>query len=431
MATSVFPSLDIRPVQQQQPDMIGQIGKIVALRQAMQMQPLQLQQAQMQVQQEQMNLQSSQALMKAFTDAKGDPTQTIQNAAQSGQVLPKDLLAFQTQQIAYKKNLQDMTKTQLANMDTQGYNMRQILDPIAAEKDPVQQAQDWAAAKQKLISDPDAATKYGITDPSKIPDYQSPQQVQLYDATLTGHQKAVADQLKVAQAAEAQAKVPMLQAQAQDFAAAKAQNPDLTYTQYLAQQKGAIAGAVEAQQFPYKARIAAILSNNRLQLFGTEDAMRQNDAADKNYQGELNKISNAESDLNLAVKSGNIVAARSAMAALAGVEAPTTRMTTKMFDEKYGSLPQQVQQSLRGIFTGDKITPELGTAMKSYLDSRKKTATDNMNRSIDEINRTHDTNMLHVPPPDPSAVPGTQGATGRGPATKPPITDWSQFPTHR
>lgn len=89
MATNVFPALDIRPQQQQQPDILGQMGRMMALRQQLQLNPIQLQIAQQQQQtgalaleEQRLKLQSQKAIMDAISAEYGSQSQ--QTAAGPG-----------------------------------------------------------------------------------------------------------------------------------------------------------------------------------------------------------------------------------------------------------------------------------------------------------------------------------------------------------
>src|SRR6516165_6946712 len=187
MGSIPLPALDIKPPQPI--DLLGQYAKIQEIRAQQQqqayqqqqmayqqqMQPLQLQQQQNLVTQQQLQMKSQQAIAQAYIDSDGDLNQTMVRARRAG-ALPNDLLGLQQHAIQMQQELATKTKTELENISTQHDNLRGIMDPIVAA-DPATQPQMWASATQNILNDPDSATKYGITDPSQVPDYQSPQQV--------------------------------------------------------------------------------------------------------------------------------------------------------------------------------------------------------------------------------------------------------------
>ena len=214
MGSIPLPALDIRPPQPF--DYLGQLGKVTALKGMLQqqqfqqqMQPLQLQQEQNVVRQQALQFKSQQAIADAYIKSNGDLNQTMDLARQNG-ALPNDLLALQQHTVQMQAALATKTKTELENISTQHDNLRGVLDPIVAA-DPAKQPQMWASAKQNILNDPDHATKYGITDPSQVPDYQSPQQVQLFDAALKGGKAQIEDKLKTAETAKTQAQAALEQ----------------------------------------------------------------------------------------------------------------------------------------------------------------------------------------------------------------------------
>jgi hypothetical protein len=238
MATNTFPALAVQPPQS--PDLMGQYQKLAALRSVLQqqqfqqqMQPLELQQQQQQVEQQRRAMESQQAIAQAYIDSEGDLDQTMVRARRLG-ALPQDLLALQQHSLAVKDKYASMTKTELENTAAQNDSLRGVLDPIVAESDPAKQAQLWQAGKQKIITDPNAAVKYGITDPSQVPDYQSPVQVKLFDAGLKGGKQSIEDELKAAQAFEATQRGKELQAQLAMGGTPEMQ--DVRYTNLKAQQ---------------------------------------------------------------------------------------------------------------------------------------------------------------------------------------------------
>jgi hypothetical protein len=221
-------------------DVLGEYAKMVATRNLIQqgqfqqqMQPLQLQQEQNTVQQQQLAIKSQQAITQAFIDNSGDVGQTIIQARRAG-ALPDDLLKLQEHDLALKTQYGTYTKTQLQNTANQHDNLRGLIDPIVAETDPTKQAQLYAQTKRTILADPNAAIKYGITDPSQIPDYQSPQQIQLYDASLKGGKQAVDDELKAAQTYEAQQRGKQIEQQ--QALGGTPEMQDVRYTNLKAQQ---------------------------------------------------------------------------------------------------------------------------------------------------------------------------------------------------
>lgn len=345
MATNTFPALAIQQPQQQ--DLLGQVGKAMALKTMLQnqayqqqMQPLELQAEQQRLQTEQqtyqmqkMSMDSQLGMMRAYTEAKGDPDKTMQLAGQYN-VLPKDMLAFQQQQVEYKKNLATMDETQLKNLETQGYNTRKLFDPIL-QADPADQPAMWAQAKQEVLNDPNRALKYGITDPSQIPDYQSPEHVKVWDAALTGHDKMVEDQQKAmqaqkesAEAAKVKAETPGAAAESQikvaeqqSYAtwAQQPKNANKTYADYKAEMAGKTAGAeawarvgAEKNLEQYKIQLQQSLLPEGLKT--VDPRLAGPAAADytKNTEAYLKTVQNAQNmqDVIDAARKGNVVAYR-------------------------------------------------------------------------------------------------------------------------
>lgn len=293
MATTVFPAMYIRPEQQQQPNIVGQLGQMMALRQQAQLNPIQLQSAQLQLQQEQMNVGSQNALMQAYTQAGGDPDQTLRLAAQTGKVLPKDMLAFQQQQLAYKTGLANLTKTQLETMQSQNGELRDAIDPIFQ----LPQEQQVPAANRLLaqlhgMNPAQMQLQYGLTPQqlSQLPPgaIQSVDQLKFFEATLAGHEKATEEQLKAAQAEKTTAEIPGARAesqikQAHQFAyqiwQQDPKNAGKTIDEYESELKAHTAGAEAAARYPYEQKLAFLNKSLAMQNMLAEHAVNSvNDA---------------------------------------------------------------------------------------------------------------------------------------------------------
>lgn len=319
MATTVFPAMYIRPEQQQQPNMIGQLGQMLALRQAVQIQPLQLQTAQLQLQQEQMNVNSQNALMQAYTQAGGDPDQTLKLASQTGKVLPKDMLAFQQQQMAYKTGLANLTEKQLTTMQSQNGELRDAINPIFQLPDEQQvPAANRLLMQLHSMNPADRQLQYGLTDQqlAQIPPgaITNINQLKFFEATLAGHEKATEEQLKAATAEKTIAEIPGARAEAQmkqahQFAyqtwAQQPGNEGKTIDEYESELKAHTAGAEAAARYPYEQKLAFLNKSLAMQNMLAEHAVNSiNDAFISPQHGFSQTLATAN-----AVK-GNIAAAK-------------------------------------------------------------------------------------------------------------------------
>jgi hypothetical protein len=158
MASIPLPALDVKPIQQ--PDPMGDVSKLLAMKSMMgqqQVQQQQLQADQLENQQRQMDLDSQKALQKAYKDANGDPDKTETLAAQYG-AKPTALLDWRKAVTAQKLQALDLyTK--------QGDVAKQQADLIMGAHDTVAAAADKPTAYQQQLQ---ALQARGV-DTSRMP----------------------------------------------------------------------------------------------------------------------------------------------------------------------------------------------------------------------------------------------------------------------
>lgn len=438
--TNTFPALDIRPQQnQQQVDPLGQMGKMVALRSNM-----------LQLQQQQMQMQSQQALMQAYNMANGDPDQTIKYAIQSQKVLPGQLLQFQQASMKYRQDLAGLTKDQLTTMQTQHAELRDAIDPIM-QLPPDQQV---AAGNQLLTRlhamDPQQRQlQYGLTDQqlAQLPPggITSPDQLKVFESTLSGSAKAIEDQLKTAQVAETREKTATAIAerpakaweaqkageQEQEYEAARAAEPGLTFTQWqnrqLGQKTTAETTAREAAAFPYQAKLASMRQAIDLQFWNQKDVASE---IENKYLQPYSQKMAAVQELNSAVdqaQAGNVAAARGVVLKLIGVANPdgTKKYSTKEAQQfmDMGGVPDRLRGTVQNLLTGDQWTPKMAADIKSYGAAQGQVAEQTLDTGINNVNKLHGTNIgrglqggaaappaLPTPAAAPSATPPTPNA---------------------
>src|SRR6185369_4934413 len=105
MGSYGLPALHVNPPEQ--PDLLGNLGKIMQLRNMQQQGQIgqqQLEAGQLENQQRQMDIDSQKAFIKAYQESGGDPQATAQLAAKYG-AKPQALVAWQQSQVALQKEL--------------------------------------------------------------------------------------------------------------------------------------------------------------------------------------------------------------------------------------------------------------------------------------------------------------------------------------
>jgi hypothetical protein len=205
--------------QQQQPDLVGNLSHLLALKQQQQLAPLQLQQAQQNVQSGQLDIQqkqreadSSAAIQKAYMDSNGDLSKAISDAAKSGKALPGDLaklqqIHFQVQEQAYK------------TLQEKGNRAIQEADFMDGAADAVKNAppEQRPAVYQQQIAN---LQKAGVDVSQVPPQYPGDQAFGALSLGLKSHKNAIEQAAKqaetqknVAQTQEAQAGTQQKQAE--------------------------------------------------------------------------------------------------------------------------------------------------------------------------------------------------------------------------
>ena len=277
-------------------------------------------------------------------------------------------------------------------MDTQGYNLRQLIDPIV-NADPADQPALYAQVKQKVLADPERAIKYGITDDSKFPDYQSPQQIALYDAALTGHQAAIADAQKQAEtakatqeAAKAKAEIPgataeaqLKQAQQQAYTqwAALPQNQNKNYNDFLGEQAAVKAGAEAKARLPYEMSLAAYNRQSAMGNVLAEHALNGITSAftdpQHGYSTTLAQLNAVKDNVTSAQNGDQLAASLAPMMTALGVTsfAGTHRINQNEINAagpQVGSVLRQIDARLSKLGSC-KLAANTATEMNGLMDS--------------------------------------------------------------
>ena len=152
MATIPLEANNLRPLPAP-PDLLGEYGKLQALKQQAAMAPLQQQMAQnqvqssgMQVQQQQQDLNDQQGISKWFMsiDPKDpnafDPVKVGQTLAQQG-VSGKGIMQAQQQLLEHRKTVLAMDKDQIANQQEMSNNLYNGISGVIGVSDPQQRSQ--------------------------------------------------------------------------------------------------------------------------------------------------------------------------------------------------------------------------------------------------------------------------------------------------
>jgi hypothetical protein len=166
MSSIPLPALAIQP-QPQQPNILDQYSRILAIKQMLQNAPLQTQALQQQVQagqlenqQRQMELTSSQALMKSFQGLDpSDPDyfkKGIAAARSTGQVMPQHLQAVMNSQLEYQGKVTDQSQKVADSLYSLGTGY--------LKQDDATMAQNWPAMRAKILGlegmDPQKTQQY-------------------------------------------------------------------------------------------------------------------------------------------------------------------------------------------------------------------------------------------------------------------------------
>lgn len=153
-----------------------QMGNLIRLRTMMQMAPLQQQAMQQQVQSQGLDIQakqremaSAQALMDSFKGANpSDPesyAKSIQKAADTGQVLPQQLMGAQNLWLDMRNKASTYTETQQKIQQNIGDSLHSLGNEYLKESD-AQMLKDWPQVRQKIIEVASADPNF---NPASVP----------------------------------------------------------------------------------------------------------------------------------------------------------------------------------------------------------------------------------------------------------------------
>lgn len=192
MGSSAFPALDIKPVQQ--PDLLGQAGSVLQLKDLMNRQKLfpqqqaeataRAQSAQLDNQMKQIAVRDQSIWSDALREAGGDFTKATPLAASKGASF-NSLLEHESAMADLHQKLAATSKVELENYDTQHQNLRDELQSVLALP-PDQQEAEYNQRIEVMKANPAASAKaYGM-DPAQIPPYKGPQDLQRQADALAG-----------------------------------------------------------------------------------------------------------------------------------------------------------------------------------------------------------------------------------------------------
>jgi hypothetical protein len=247
-----LPALDIKPAQP--PSVLDQLGHIMALRnlmggQQLQQGQVQLQQAQLQGEQQKnqmgaIQLQDQKAMSAAMQAWDGKDINDVPGLALKQGASAQTVFGLKQQLITYQKNLQEMTKDQLANEATKNDVIAGHIDAVK-NLPPDQQPQAFQSAKADLL-------KRGYMDPQTAQglQYQGPQQLDVLEKFYQSHSQLVDSALKSAQTGEQNSQASAAQAEEENR---RAQLPGIT-----AQSNAQSATAVPLAQLNMKQKQAEI-----------------------------------------------------------------------------------------------------------------------------------------------------------------------------
>jgi len=190
-----LPALDIKPQAAQDP--MADYARLVQLRglvaqqqQEAQMRPLQLQQAQAQAQETQMDLASQKAFTRAYTEAQGDPDQTLALAAKYG-ASPKAILPMHNMFLDQKAKTLDLVLKQ-------GDLAKQHADLAQGAHDEVTNAapQDRPQVYQQQLQ---ALQQRGVDVSQMPPQYPGDDAFKFLGAVVKSHSQQVDEAFKTAE----------------------------------------------------------------------------------------------------------------------------------------------------------------------------------------------------------------------------------------
>lgn len=205
MSTIPLPALDVKTPEPIDP--LASFSRIQALRNMQMQQQTAQQESQVrsqQIESNQMDIDSQKALMRAYTEAQGDPDKTTSLAAKYG-AKPQALLAWQNSVIEQKQKTLDL-------VSKQGDLAKQQADIMLGAHDAVDQAkpEDKPAVYQAQLQ---GLKQRGIDVSQMPPQYPGDDAFKFIGAVVKSHSQQVEDALKTAQTGEAASRAGESQAE--------------------------------------------------------------------------------------------------------------------------------------------------------------------------------------------------------------------------
>ncbi len=436
MGTIPLPALAVKTPEQ--PDIVGGLQRILAIKSVLGQQQLQ----QQEVQQGDIKLHDQQAASAAMRDWDGKDINDLPGLILKNGGSATAVFNAKNSIVDYQSKLANATKDQLANEKTKNDYFAQAIDNVRSLP-PEQQPDAFEAAKADAV-------QRGHLDPkvAQTLTYQGPQQLDLLEKNLIGHSAAVDQAAKAAetqknqaQANEANVNAALNQVKLNLTKNSKPGDFDAQIDK-LAPTTGSLAplnqqlktmvnGALSRGDYESANRlltdgfnqvgqitketnpdVVAARAQAAAQTASIVEPLRQSilsgfqnnkDARDKiekdvltPYQQKMASISELQTALTEA-QGGNVTAARGALLKLMGVTNPDL---TKRYNEaeaarmlSQGSIPQRVAGSIQNALTGDNWTPQMLSDMRAFAQGQGDVATRTLDSGIDNVNKLYGTNV--------------------------------------
>lgn len=189
-----LPALSIHPPEQ--PDLLGQAGKIMQLKSLMggqQLQGLQTQEAQINLENARQQQLESRTIRDAYRNSGGDLEKTISAAAASGNVSPHTLTALQEQHLKIQTDLATKDEKVLKNALDSGNLFAGALD--AVKQVPLESRQQAIKTQLARLASQGVDVSSVAKTVQGLPDL-SDDTLDGVEASLLGHNKAVGQEMK-------------------------------------------------------------------------------------------------------------------------------------------------------------------------------------------------------------------------------------------
>jgi hypothetical protein len=379
MASIPLPALAVKPAEQ--PDVLGQLSRLQALRSMQNQQQIQQQQIEAGQQENaarEQQLKDSQIISRAFVENNGDPDKVLKQAAQNG------ASAAALQQ--WQQHAMDIKGKAIDLVTKQGAAALQQADLAQGAHDTVMKA-DPAQRPQVYQQQLQALQNAGVDTSQLPPQYPGDEQFKVLGAVVSSHKQQVDDAAKqvgiskdVAQTAEATAKAAQAAA-------------NTTKTKKETEQLGQVTPKDKyvQQQENYRATLARQTTTaNQRQNQGITALQKQSD----DYSKVLSSASTLKNSLQ-AAQDGNEMAA--AVAPLQGTLFITTTEGVKRINqtelagvEGAGSLIQRINGALSSKQTGGgPLSQSLKDDMAKLVDIYTKTKFQNYQNQANYTKKLH------------------------------------------